>query len=120
MCDRESFAKLRDQTQANAKQIADLAKSDAVQSEQIKTLFHAAEKQADSQTRMLNRLVVAIIAIVILALLALIWGALGERGFNAVTNAAQDNLRASASPREQSSIQPSDHLTTSTERKLNK
>ena len=94
MCDRESFAKLRDQTQANAKQIADLAKSDAVQSEQIKTLFHAAEKQADSQTRMLNRLVVAIIAIVILALLALIWGALGERGFNAVTNVAPSQISA--------------------------
>ena len=38
MCDEESFAKLRDQTAANTKQIADLAASDAVQSVQIKNL----------------------------------------------------------------------------------
>jgi len=84
MCDRESFAKLRDQTEANSKQIAELAKSDAVQSVQIKNLAQVATKQSESQQKMLNRLVVAIIAIVILALLALIWGAIGEHGFNAV------------------------------------
>ena len=45
---------------------------------------------------MLNRLVVAIIAIVILTLLALIWGAIGKDGFNAVTKAAPNVLTQTA------------------------
>lgn len=92
MCDKEAFAKIRDQNAENSRQIAELAKSDAVQSEQIKTLFHTTERQGDAQVRMLNRLVVAIIAIVILTLLALIWGAIGKDGFNAVTKAAPNVL----------------------------
>lgn len=81
MCNRESFAKIRDA-------IGDLQKADAVQSEQIKTLFKTTEKQGDNQTRLVNRLVLAVIGVLILAVLALIFGALGKDGFNAVTNAA--------------------------------
>ena len=81
MCDRESFAKIRDA-------IGDLQKADAVQSEQIKTLFKTTEKQGDNQTRLVNRLVLAVIGVLILAVLALIFGALGKDGFNAVTRAA--------------------------------
>ena len=77
MCDRESFAKIRDA-------IGDLQKADAVQSEQIRTLFHVTERQGDTQTRLVNRLVLAVIGVLILAVLALIFGALGEHGFNAV------------------------------------
>lgn len=81
MCDRESFAKIRDA-------IGDLQKADAVQSEQIKTLFLVTERQGDTQTRLVNRLVMAVIGVLILAVLALIFGALGERGFKAVTTSA--------------------------------
>ena len=81
MCNRESFAKIRDA-------IVELQKADAVQSEQIKTLFQVTERQGDTQTRLVNRLVLAIIGVLILAVLALIFGALGERGFKAVTTAA--------------------------------
>lgn len=81
MCNRESFAKIRDA-------ISDLQKADAVQSEQIKTLFHTTEQQGENQTRLVNRLVLAVIGVLILAVLALIFGALGERGFKAVTTAA--------------------------------
>lgn len=81
MCDRESFAKIRDA-------IGNLQKADAVQSEQIKNLFHVTERQGDTQTRLVNRLVLAVIGVLILAVLALIFGALGERGFKAVTTAA--------------------------------
>lgn len=81
MCDRESFAKIRDA-------IGNLQKADAVQSEQIKTLFLVTERQGDTQTRLVNRLVLAVIGVLILAVLALIFGALGERGFKAVTTAA--------------------------------
>ena len=80
MCNRESFAKIRDA-------IGDLQKADAVQSEQIKTLFTTTEKQGDNQTRLVNRLVLAVIGVLILAVLALIFGALGKDGFNAVTRA---------------------------------
>lgn len=82
MCDKESFAKIRDA-------IVELQKADAVQSEQIKTLFLVTERQGDTQTRLVNRLVLAVIGVLILAVLALIFGALGERGFKAVTTAAQ-------------------------------
>ena len=81
MCDRESFAKIRDA-------IIELQKADAVQSEQIKTLFQVTERQGDTQTRLVNRLVLAVIGVLILAVLTLIFGALGERGFKAVTTAA--------------------------------
>ena len=80
MCDRESFAKIRDA-------IIELQKADAVQSEQIKTLFQVTERQGDTQTRLVNRLVLAVIGVLILAVLALVFGALGERGFKAVTTA---------------------------------
>ena len=80
MCDRESFAKIRTA-------IGELQKADAVQSEQIKTLFKTTEKQGDNQTRLVNRLVLAVIGVLILAVLALIFGALGEHGFNALTRA---------------------------------
>lgn len=77
MCNRESFAKIRDA-------IGQLQKADAVQSEQIKTLFHVTKRHGDTQTRLVNRLVLAVIGVLILAVLALIFGALGEHGFNAV------------------------------------
>ena len=81
MCDRESFAKIRDA-------IGELQKADAVQSEQIKTLFKTTERQGDTQTRLVNRLVLAVVGVLVLAVLALIFGALGKEGFNAVTRAA--------------------------------
>ena len=81
MCDKESFSKIR-------YAIVELQKADAVQSEQIKTLFLVTERQGDTQTRLVNRLVLAVIGVLVLAVLALIFGALGERGFKAVTTAA--------------------------------
>lgn len=100
MCDHESFAKLRDQTEANTKQISALAKSDAVQSEQIKTLFHTTETQGNAQLKLVNRLVAAIIGILTIVILALIFGALGERGFNGVTKAAPNLISVGSSPPE--------------------
>lgn len=85
MCDKESFAKIR-------YAIVELQKADAVQSEQIKTLFLVTERQGDTQTRLVNRLVLAVIGVLVLAVLALIFGALGERGFKAVTTAAQTSV----------------------------
>lgn len=83
MCDREEFAKIRDT-------IVELQKADAQQSEQIKTLFATTKEQGDNQKMLVNRLVLAVIGVLILAVLALIFGALGERGFNGVTSAAKN------------------------------
>ena len=84
MCDRESFAKIRDA-------IGDLQKADAVQSEQIKTLFKATEQQSkdikeqsNDMVKLVNRLVLAIIGILLILALAVVFGALGEKGFNGV------------------------------------
>jgi len=81
MCDRESFAKIRDA-------IADLQKADAVQSEQIKTLFNTTKEQGDTQKAIVNRLLLVVVIVLIIAVLALVFGALGEHGFNAVTKTA--------------------------------
>jgi hypothetical protein len=81
MCDKESFARIRDA-------IGDLQKADAVQSEQIKTLFHTTEKQGENMTAQNNRLIMAIIGVLLILVLAVVFGALGERGFNSVTKAA--------------------------------
>ena len=80
MCDRESFAKIRDA-------IADLQKADAVQSEQIKTLFNTTKEQGDTQKAILNRLLLVVVIVLIIAVLALVFGAVGKEGFNGVTKA---------------------------------
>ena len=88
MCTKEEFARLRDQTAANTKQITDLAKADAVQSEQIKTLFNTTKAQGDRQEKTVNRLLMVVVVVFVLVVLALIFGALGEHGFNGVVKAA--------------------------------
>jgi hypothetical protein len=93
MCDRESFARLKDQTEENTKQINELAKRDAEQSVQIKDLAKTTEKQGDSLLRLVNRLVAAIIGILVITVLAVIFGALGKDGFNAVTKAAPTTIQ---------------------------
>lgn len=81
MCDRVSFAKIREA-------IADLQKADAVQSEQIKTLFNTTKEQGDTQKAIVDRLLLVVVIVLIIAVLALVFGALGKEGFNAVTKTA--------------------------------
>ena len=96
MFDKESFARLKDQTEENTKQINELAKRDAEQSVQIKDLAKTTEKQGDSLLRLVNRLVAAIIGILVITVLAVIFGALGKDGFNAVTKAAPTAMQGVA------------------------
>ena len=77
--------------------IVELQKADAVQSVQINTLFKTTEQQSadikaqsDKQIKLVNRMMMIVGVVLILSVLALIWGGLGERGFNGVTNAAKD------------------------------
>lgn len=85
MCDRESFARLRDQTEANTRHIDELAQRDAEQSVQIAALAKTAERQGDNMMKLVNRLIMAIIGILLLLALAVVFGAVGKDGFNAVT-----------------------------------
>ena len=88
MCTKEEFARLREQTVANSVQINELAKHDAAQTEQIKTLFATTERQGETIDTITARLVMAVIGVLVITVLALIFGAIGERGFHAVTKAA--------------------------------
>lgn len=93
MCDRESFARLKDQTEENTKQINELAKRDAEQSVQIRDLAQTTEKQGDSLLKLVNRLVAAIIGILVITVLAVVFGALGEKGFNSLSKAAPNVIQ---------------------------
>ena len=96
MCDRESFARLKDQTKQNTKQINELAKRDAEQSVQIAGLAQATKTQGDNQQKLLNRLVTAIIGVLVILLLAVLYGALGDKGFNGVMKAVPSAVEATA------------------------
>lgn len=74
MCDRPAYEKLRERVDAIEKESA---KHDAIQDEQLKTLFTIVKTQSRIAW-----------AFAFILLLAVIYGALGPRGFNAVTKVA--------------------------------
>ena len=100
MCTKEEFARLRDVTRENTKAITELQKADATQSEQIKTLFNTTKEQGANQRQLLNRLDIADVGILLIVVIALVFGALGERGFNGVTKAAPNLISVGSSPSE--------------------
>ncbi len=81
MCDKPSFNKIRES-------IAALQRENAVQTEQIKTIFKVTAAQGEQQNRLTARLVWAIIVALFISVLAVVYGALGQNGFNAVTHTA--------------------------------
>lgn len=81
MCTKAEFAKLRDR-------IADVEKMNIAQSEQIKTLFAATKDLKDTVRGAFSKLLWFSGIVLLIVVLALVWGALGERGFNGVTKAA--------------------------------
>ena len=76
MCDKVHFEKLEERVEALEK---DYARHQAVSGEQIKTLFNA-----------VNRLFWITCIFSGILLLTVVYGAIGERGFNHVTDAAKD------------------------------
>lgn len=92
MCDKEAFARLRDQTEENGRQIAALQKTDAIQSEQLKTLRDTTERQGATMLGLVKWLVAAVVGVLVIVVLALVFGALGERGFNGVMRNAPQML----------------------------
>ena len=80
MCDHDSFSELRNRVNALE---ANAARFD----EQIKTLFNSC-----------SRLYHVTVIFGLLMLLAIIYGAVGQRGFNAVTGAASNAAAAQHLP----------------------
>jgi thiosulfate reductase cytochrome b subunit len=76
MCDKEHYHQLEDRVEKLEK---DYSTHAAVSNEQIKTLFNA-----------VNRLFWITIIFSGLLLLTVIYGAIGERGFNRVTDTAKE------------------------------
>ena len=86
MCDHEHYTNLAQRVDKLEESVAVYhAKTD----ERIKTLFQTCEKLS-STARSLQIAAVSLLGTVLLiCLLALVYGAVGPRGFNAVTSAAQ-------------------------------
>ena len=91
MCDREHYMRLENRM--------DRLEDDAIKhhtrvDEQIKTLFKTCEKLSDTATTVLKS-TLAMVGFVVgfvvaVTVLALVYGAVGHNGFNAVTTAARE------------------------------
>ena len=77
---KAEFSKVREK-------LSDLEKADAVQTEQIRTLFNATAKLETTMTSVFTRIIWVFGIILLLAILALVYGALGKDGFNGVVKA---------------------------------
>lgn len=85
MCDREHYERLEGRVDALEDSVAVYhAKTD----EQIKTLFNACRELNDSAKTLLKTFSVSLVFVLTVVVLALVYGAVGQNGFNAVTRAA--------------------------------
>lgn len=87
MCDHEHYQRLEDRM--------DRLEDDAIKhhtrvDEQIKTLFKTCEKLSDTATTVLKSTLAMVGFVVAVTVLALVYGAVGHDGFNAVTTAARE------------------------------
>ena len=91
MCDRDHFHKLEDRV--------DRLEDDAIEhhtkvDQQIATLFAACKENSDTAKTLLKTLVWTVVLIALLGAFGLLYGALGDHGFNAVTRAASETVNA--------------------------
>ena len=87
MCDRAHFDTLRDRVERLED---DAIKHHTRVDEQIKTLFKTCEKLSDTATTVLKSTLAMVGFVVTVTVLALVYGAVGHNGFNAVTTAAME------------------------------
>lgn len=86
MCDHEHYTSLAQRVDKLEDSVAVYhAKTD----ERIKTLFQTCEKLSDTATTILKTALTVLGIVLLIAVLALVYGAVGQSGFNAVTSAAQ-------------------------------
>lgn len=87
MCDRDHFHRLEDRVDRLEN---DATKHHTKVDEQIKTLFNSCERLGAASGRLMWSLVALLGLVVTVSLFALVYGAVGHDGFNAVTRAAQE------------------------------
>ena len=87
MCDREHYMRLEDRMDRLED---DAIKHHTMVDEQIKTLFKTCEKLSDTATTVLKSTLAMVGFVVTVTVLALVYGAVGHNGFNAVTTAARE------------------------------
>ena len=85
MCDREHFDTLRDRVDRLEE---DVKVYHARTDERLKTLFQTCEKLSSTAATLLRAALTILGIALIVSVFALVYGALGERGFNAVTTSA--------------------------------
>lgn len=86
MCDHEHYTSLAQRVDKLEDSVAVYhAKTD----ERIKTLFQTCEKLSGTATLVLKAALALFGTVLLVTVLALVYGAVGQNGFNAVTNAAQ-------------------------------
>ena len=90
MCDREHFDTLRDRVDRLED---DVNVYHARTDEQIRTLFAACRENADTAKTLLRAARTILGIVLIVSVFALVYGAVGHDGFNAVTRAAQEARR---------------------------
>lgn len=87
MCDHEHYTNLAQRVDRLEDSVAVYhAKTD----ERIKTLFQTCEKLSDTATTILKTALTVLGIVLLIAVLALVYGAVGQNGFNAVTSAAHE------------------------------
>ena len=89
MCDREHFDTLRDRVD---KLEEDVKVYHARTDERLKTLFQTCEKLSSTAATLLRAAITILGIILIVSVFALVYGALGERGFKSVTTAAPTTI----------------------------
>lgn len=86
MCDHEHFAELKGR-------VDDLEESvnvyHAKTDERLKTLFQTCEKLSDTATLVMKAALALLGTVLIVSVLALVYGAIGHNGFNAVVDGSQ-------------------------------
>ena len=87
MCDREHYMRLEDRMDRLED---DAIKHHTMVDEQIKTLFKTCEKLSDTAPTVLKSTLAIVGFVVTVTVLALVYGAVGHNGFNAVTTAASE------------------------------
>lgn len=85
MCDREHFDTLRDRVDRLE---GDVKVYHARTDERLKTLFQTCEKLSSTAATLLRAALTILGIVLVISVFALVYGALGERGFKAVTTAA--------------------------------
>jgi len=87
MCDREHFHKLEDRVDRLEDSVIQYhARTD----ERLKTLFKTCEKLSSTAATLLRAALTILGIVLIVSVFALVYGAVGHDGFNAVTRAASE------------------------------